>query len=793
MSLQAPDLQTEKDSTVTATGASSRFERRLFLLLCAVALIYALLAGLRTVFDPDLGWQLATGRWIAQHHHIFSTDVFSYTADGQPWIYPAGSGLLFYVIYLVGGYKLLSWLGAAVCVATVALLLRRGSAFTAAIAILAVPLIAERSSPRADIFTMLLFAAYLSILWQHFQTGRAQLWLLPVLMIAWVNLHLGFIAGLGLIVGFIGLEVLEVLSSKPRREKAWPRLKRLVPWLALTAAATLLNPWGWGLYRAISRQDRVMAQHAKLIAEWASGHWNWSGAIPSFAQLPMEHTLTLLMFVVIVSAAIALLELEVGAAILLLGAMYESMRYIRMQALTACIVVVVAGAIFAALAPRFRTWIPNRRVRTIAATVAALLVVALAAVRSVNFVNDRNYLARYGLASYGTGLAWWLPQGAADFIVQQNLPGNIFNSYDEGGYIVWKLGPKYRDYIDGRAIPFGQEALPHEQRLLGLSIDSPEWQQEADRYHINTVILPIGLGEIAYEQMPDLCYGEKWTPVYLDELAIVLVRRTAANQDLINRLQVNCANVSLPGVALGRDARAFPRWLNTAYLLAVLNREEEALSAANNALAIFPGSARLHQIRGSVLYALDRRTEAEREWLTSIALSRGDAATGALTWSRLAELYEKQERLPEAAQAWRRTISLATDSITASNLPLKAIKAHAYVRLARIYILAAQPRPALQALDSALRSAPPVMLENKKGGRTFSFDVAQGRAAAWKQLGDLRQATAFEEEAVKLDPEAADAWSHLAQLYAKQGRVEDQHRAEERAGALAGPDQRQRD
>jgi hypothetical protein len=60
-----------------------------------VALLYAVLAGLRTVNDVDLGWQLATGRWIVEHRQIPSTDVLSYTAAGKPWIYPIGSSLLF--------------------------------------------------------------------------------------------------------------------------------------------------------------------------------------------------------------------------------------------------------------------------------------------------------------------------------------------------------------------------------------------------------------------------------------------------------------------------------------------------------------------------------------------------------------------------------------------------------------------------------------------------------------------------------------------------------------------------
>src|SRR5277367_5656185 len=49
------------------------------LLLPALALVYALLAGLHTLQDFDLGWQVATGRWVLQHRHIFSADVFSYT------------------------------------------------------------------------------------------------------------------------------------------------------------------------------------------------------------------------------------------------------------------------------------------------------------------------------------------------------------------------------------------------------------------------------------------------------------------------------------------------------------------------------------------------------------------------------------------------------------------------------------------------------------------------------------------------------------------------------------------
>ena len=107
-------------------------------ILWGVALAYAFLAGFHTVQDFDLGWQLASGRWALQHHQIFSTDVFSYTARGAPWIYPVLSGILCYLIYFAGGYASLSWLGALTCAGTVALLLRRRNLFSLALAILAV-------------------------------------------------------------------------------------------------------------------------------------------------------------------------------------------------------------------------------------------------------------------------------------------------------------------------------------------------------------------------------------------------------------------------------------------------------------------------------------------------------------------------------------------------------------------------------------------------------------------------------------------------------------------------------
>lgn len=253
--------------------------------LLLIALLYAVLAGLRTVADFDTGWQLAAGRYMLQHHQILSADVFSYTARGQEWIYPAASQLFLYLLYLAGGFAALSWLNALACAGTIALTLTENAAITAVLAVLAVPSIAFRTGPRADLFTTLFFAAFLAILWRHHRGQHTTLWALPPLMLIWVNCHLGFAAGLGLLVAYAGLELLE-FPFAARSAAAWTRLRVAAPWLAASVVATLLNPWGPRIYQAVLRQEQ--SSHSQYVAEWSAVEFHppacsrrWPGVIPT--------------------------------------------------------------------------------------------------------------------------------------------------------------------------------------------------------------------------------------------------------------------------------------------------------------------------------------------------------------------------------------------------------------------------------------------------------------------------------------------------------------------------------
>ena len=761
---------THSDAATASPPQPAALARRLFIALSLVALTYALLAGLRTVTDWDLGWQLATGRWVAQHHRIPSVDVLSYTAQGRPWIYPAGSGLIFYALYLVGKYTLLSWLGAAACVATIALTLRRGSPITAVLAILAVPRTALRTTPRADMFTVVLFAAFLTLLWQQHETGRARMWLLPLLMVLWVNLHPGLAAGLALIGGYVVLEGLEMVWPE-RRHAAQERLRQTWPWLIATLAAPLLNPWGGRIYSAFVALMTPMAAQSQIM-EWAPANLSWATIVGGLS-LRSPNTFVLLLVVVAIAVPIALLRRQLGAAVLLSGAALLGIRHIRLQVLFSVMVVIVAGAV---LTSALRAWqdkvivMEDARVRSVLAVGACCLIVVLVFVWSADLVTQRTYLGRTDVAEFGTGLGWWFPEGAAGFIEREKIPGEIFNSYTEGGYFSWRLGPSYRDYVDGRFDRLGPESMRRSIALMGSLPDSPAWQREAQRYNINAIIVPLGRYQ-ALEQFSVLrqfCASQTWPPVYLDETSAVFMRRTPATEGLLQRLQIDCGSVPLPAVVPGgNDSKAFNQWANAAAVLKVLGRNAEALSATARALSIFPDSAYVHFTRADLLAQTGNWRDAEQHYLLAAALE-----PNAASWATLAKIYEQENRLPEATQAWEHAAELSPEPYIA------------LLSLGYDYLDTRRPQDALKAFDRASTSVPARSETGGGGDPAFYANLAHGRAMAWKSLGDLKRAIAFEEQTVGITPDRSDDWLELANLYEQVGRSTDALRARERATQL---------
>jgi tetratricopeptide (TPR) repeat protein len=695
--------------------------------ICIVALIYAWIAGLRTIADHDLGWQLATGRWIAQHDSIPSTDVLSFTAHGQPWIYPAVSQLLLYFSYAAGGYSLLSWLGAAVCVGTIAVLLRRGRTLTALLALIAVPLIAARTAPRAELFTVVLSAVFLSILWHYHHSGVGKLWLLPILMCLWTNLHLGFIAGLALCLAYLALELGEVAVPS-----LWPdalkRLRRAAPWLAATAAATLLNPWGPRIYVAIARQNDVLSTHTNWVREWSGLRIAPLKLLEIFNWREPNSAVWWLLIVGVSAAFLAACRRKFASALLLVASVYIVIRSSRMEALFACMVVIVGSSIVAdsiALG-----WV--RRLRDRFEFVAAprakavpvlylCVVILFVAVRANDLVTDRYYLKTpQQFSTFGPGPAFWYPTEAAAFLLREHLPGNIFNDYNSGGFVVWALSPSYPDYIDGRAIPFGNSLLLHSMELGNQTLDAPAWQSEADARNLNTVFVSTDYEMSPLNQLRADCTSQQWRPVYLDTHAAIFVRVKVETAALVARLQIDCSNVRFdhppPVTGMRGRADAFRYSVNAAYILLTLGRPSEALDAAERAGRIFPESASLHFVRGFTLLNLGRWQEAEQDLQVASELGSDDAALA------LAAQYEQRGRYREEA----RVLSRAAQK---SDRPY-----FLYMRLGYAQLALRDPQQALMSFARA-EDESPFVGEAVTLGANFRTQLENGRRLAQKELG----------------------------------------------------------
>ena len=769
-----------------------------------LALVYAFLSGFHTLYDLDMGWHLATGRYVVQHHTIPSTDVLSYTSPGAEWIYPPFAGVLFYGIYSAFGYVGLTWFCALALTALVAWLLRAsfsrtlsrtflGTATIAAavLAIFAVPLLANRMGPRPDLFTQFFFAIFLVELWRFHHAGAfasepehdgetsvplgtpKRLWILPLIMLFWVNLHPGFIAGLGLLFAYLSMEALEFVFPS-RRATALLRLRQAWPALAATVAVTLLNPFGYKIYKAaLTLAGLQPTQAGKGPDIWElqpmlitpaslTQAMNWRSSGCSYWWLAA---------IAVVVIGIALRRRQLGAASLMAVALYGSIQHMRYQGMFAIFVVVLGSTILTEEFQRRRqgdakiSVKPSGVVRWLA-IIAACALCLLVGVRMADLISSRADVVEGSAMLFGSGESWWFPERAAAFIQRERLPGNIFQDYNLGGFTAWRLGPAYGDFIDGRNV----DPAIWEERwgFISSPPDSPLWEKESDRRGIN--ILFFSLGRFSGGGTPDLmslCRSHLWRPVYLDEISIVLLRNRPENRPWIDRFEVNCGTHEFvpPANLSRRELSIF--YYNSGLPLSSLNRIDEAMEALTRGEAISPDDPLIHRTLASI-YEQQKRGGAEQEYRTALSLNKDSAEN----WSSLGRFYFFHSRFTEARPL----------IVTAAQLTLYPIDED--ILLGYIDLMLHRPESAL--LDFSKSEE----LIRRSQGRMkvtpqFFAQIAAGRAQAYLATGQLPLAIEWQQEAVRRMPEDASAWQGLARIYEEAGRPELAEQARQQAQALS--------
>jgi hypothetical protein len=105
------------------------------------------------------------------------------------------------------------------------------------------------------------------------------------------------------------------------------------------------------------------------------------------------------------------------------------------------------------------------------------------------------------------------PARAVTFL-QTHPAGRIFNHYDWGGYLVWRLHPSTPVFIDGRADLYGEKLLDQFAEVYQFK---GAWQRSLQDWNIDTVLVPVD-SAIA----TGLRNSPGWSVSYEDTQAIVL-------------------------------------------------------------------------------------------------------------------------------------------------------------------------------------------------------------------------------------------------------------------------------
>jgi len=470
--------------------------KRTFLAVVFLGL-FALAA--RNVSDPDVWWHLKTGEYIAAHKSVPHTDPFSYTRAGEPWVaHEWLTDLLLYELLRTTGFGgLIALFAAILCAAFFLLYLRCGA--DAYIAGVAVFYAAWATEPvwgvRPQVISLLLTSLWLLILERSERNPKLLWWTLPLTLL-WVNLHAGFALGLALSALFVIGELLEHMLGRSRVSA--PHLRTAAVILLLDLLIVPLNPNGARMFFYPIETLRSAAMK-NYITEWASPNFHHAEYWP---------------FLLIVLCIFAILswsgrQVRARDVLLLLVSLYAGLGSIRMMPLFVLIAVPI-------VCQRGGDWPtgrdePVRPPKVPALLLNAAIVLAIAVFASVHTIDVIQRQPQSEMQDF--------PARAVAFLQTRPPSGPIFNHYDWGGYLIWKLYPSTRVFIDGRADLYGSEL--HGAKLLDQFADTYQfkdnWQQTLQQWRIGTVLIPADSA-----MATGLRSSPGWTVAYEDSQAIIL-------------------------------------------------------------------------------------------------------------------------------------------------------------------------------------------------------------------------------------------------------------------------------
>jgi hypothetical protein len=490
------------DELVTDPSSSSFEEqfRKCALLVAVYAIPPFLVIAAVNVLDPDIWWHLRTGQWIVQHRAVPYSDSFSWTGMGKPW---AAYSWLFEVLI----YGLLTRFGLiGILIYTYALLLAITAALHAlirkfehrlaqSVGLTALALVAMTRvcSPRPWLFTILFVCIELNILVsvRRSRNFKQLLWLLPLFAL-WANLHIQFFYGF-CVLGAAAVEAL-LIGLFPKRldanEENGPLPARWLTFIIVGCMlAIALNPYHFHIYSVLLDTIRLGGFYA-LISE--------------LQAIPFRALSDWLVLLLALAAAFAFgreRRMSPFWLLLLAGSAFASFRAIR----DVWFVVIVAATIVA----RSQSNKPGRQYHV---TMKQRLVVTAGTVLLLILTLNAYQISNAGLQKF---IDQDYPSAAAAFVEEKQLTGPLYNHFNWGGYLVWRL-PRLAVSMDGRGNVHDPETV---RRAFDTWNGKPGWSSDQELLSSNLIIAE---RDIPLTQL--LRLDSRWKIVYEDAIAVVFVR-----------------------------------------------------------------------------------------------------------------------------------------------------------------------------------------------------------------------------------------------------------------------------
>lgn len=474
----------------------------------------------------DLGRHLKNGEMVLHgHFEVLNANTYSYTNPGFPVMnHHWGSGVIFFLINKLSGFNGLSVFYILASLITFWILFHltekeSGFEMAALFSLLLIPIIAERSEIRPEVFSYFFSAVFFWALW-HYKAGRTSekwLFLLPILQFLWVNLHIYFILGPVLIGSFL----ISDYAESPHRINM--RQSKLGFTLLLTILACLLNPFG---IKGAFAPFRIFENYGYKIIENQSIHFLDKLGLtnPNLMLFKIAFAVLLLSFILTLITN----RRNFSFVYLFIGAVFGTLAWLALRNLTLFglfALPIISYNIKQSLTAKFRM--------NFYTVISIILLSFVIFASTMHSYSDRLYHFNEFPFGLRTGV-----NRSAEFFIKENLRGPILNNYDIGGYLIYNLYPKEKVFVDNR--PEAYPVLFFKNVYVPLQENGAIFKEQDKLHHFNAIFFawhdatPWG-----QKFLIDRVSDPAWAPVYADRYAIIFLKRNKLNGPIIQKFEIS--------------------------------------------------------------------------------------------------------------------------------------------------------------------------------------------------------------------------------------------------------------